>query len=48
MSDANAAAKACGPSLGDSARSIVYLNVSAVTGSFDGGEKRKPFRIRKE
>ena len=30
---------------GLSARSIVSLNVSAVTGSFDGGEKRKPGRI---
>src|SRR5688500_14275314 len=48
MSDANAAATAFGPSRGDSARSIVYLKVSAVTGSFDGGEKRKPRRIRKE
>jgi len=26
----------------------VYLNVAAVSGSLDGGEKRKPFRIRKE
>ena len=26
-------------------RSIVDLNVDAVTGSFDGGENRKPVRI---
>ncbi len=26
-------------------RSIVYLNVCAVTGSLEGGEKRNPFRI---
>jgi len=26
-------------------RAIVYLNVCAVTGSFEGGEKRKPRRI---
>jgi hypothetical protein len=31
--------------LGSSVRSIVYLSVSAVTGWFDGGEKRKPLRI---
>ena len=31
--------------LGLSARSIVSLNVCAVTGWFDGGEKRKPLRI---
>ena len=30
------------PSLGENARSSVCLNVAAVTGSFDGGEKRKP------
>ena len=30
---------------GFSARSIVCLNVCAVTGWFDGGEKRKPRRI---
>ena len=30
---------------GLSVRSIVYLNVCAVTTSFDGGEKRKPLRI---
>ena len=28
-------------------RSIEYLNVSAVTGWFEGGEKRKPLRISK-
>jgi hypothetical protein len=28
-------------------RSIEYLNVCAVTSSFEGGEKRKPERIRK-
>jgi hypothetical protein len=48
MSDANAAATAFGPSRGDSARSIVNLKVSAVTGWFDGGEKRNPGRTRKE
>src|SRR5215218_7350774 len=48
MSDANAAAAVSGPSRGESARSIVNLKVSAVTGSFDGGEKRKPGRMRKE
>ena len=48
MSDANAAATAFGPNPGESARSIVDLNVAAVTGSFDGGEKRKPGRIRNE
>ena len=48
MSPANAAAAAPGPSRGDSARSIVDLNVLAVTDSFDGGEKRKPRRIRNE
>ena len=47
MSEANAAATAFGPNRGESARSIVYRNVSAVTGLFDGGEKRKPGRIRK-
>ena len=26
-------------------RSMVYLKVSAVTGSFDGSEKRNPGRI---
>ena len=26
-------------------RSIAYLNVFAVTGSPEGGEKRNPFRI---
>ena len=31
---------------GESVRSIVYRKVSAVTGSFDGGEKRKPGRMR--
>jgi hypothetical protein len=31
--------------LGLSVRSIATLNVSAVTGSFDGGEKRKPPRM---
>ena len=30
---------------GFSVRSIVALNVCAVTGSFEGGEKRKPGRI---
>jgi hypothetical protein len=30
---------------GENARSSVCLNVAAVTGSFDGGEKRKPGRI---
>ena len=30
---------------GLSVRSIVSLNVCAVTGWFDGGEKRKPGRI---
>ena len=30
---------------GLSVRSIVSLNVCAVTGSFEGGEKRKPGRI---
>jgi hypothetical protein len=31
--------------LGFSVRSIASLNVCAVTGWFDGGEKRKPRRI---
>src|SRR5215472_1040098 len=31
---------------GDSDRSSVWRNVSAVTGSFDGGEKWKPARTR--
>jgi hypothetical protein len=31
---------------GESSRSIERLNVAAVTGSFDGGEKRKPDRTR--
>ena len=35
------------PSFGENARSSVCLNVAAVTGSFDGGEKRKPRRMRK-
>src|SRR5829696_5130287 len=48
MSDANAAAAVFAPSRGESARSIVNLKVSAVTGLLDGGEKRKPGRIRKE
>src|SRR6476469_8012847 len=30
---------------GDSARSIVYLNVSAVRGRSEGGENRNPGRI---
>ena len=30
------------PSFGENARSSVCLNVAAVTGSFEGGEKRKP------
>jgi hypothetical protein len=34
-------------SLGLSVRSITYWNVRAVTGSFEGGEKRKPGRIVK-
>ena len=34
------------PTLGLSARSIARLNAAAVTGSFDGGEKRNPRRIR--
>src|SRR5205823_10532549 len=32
-------------SRGFASRSIVHLNVDAVTGSFDGGENRKPRRI---
>jgi hypothetical protein len=32
---------------GSSVRSIVSLKVCAVTGSFDGGENRNPFRIVK-
>ena len=31
--------------VGSSVRSIVDLNVCAVTGSFEGGEKRNPRRI---
>ena len=31
--------------LGLRLRSIAYLNVCAVTGSFEGGEKRKPLRM---
>jgi len=42
MSDASASAGVLRPSRGESARSIEYLNVRAVTGSFDGGEKRNP------
>jgi hypothetical protein len=33
------------PTCGLSPRSIVRSNAFAVTGSFDGGEKRKPRRI---
>ena len=32
---------------GLSERSMEYLNVSAVTGAFEGGEKRNPGRILK-
>src|SRR5512133_2390735 len=35
------------PSPGLRLRSSVYLKVSAVTGAFEGGEKRKPLRILK-
>ena len=34
------ARKLLSPSLGERARSIEYRNVSAVTGWFEGGEKR--------
>ena len=34
------------PSFGEKARSSVCLNVAAVTASWDGGEKRKPRRMR--
>jgi hypothetical protein len=45
MSDTNPPA---GPFIfGLSARSIENLNVAAVTGSPEGGEKRKPLRIVK-
>ena len=43
MSFASSAAN--DPVLGSSARSIARSNAAAVTGSFDGGEKRKPSRI---
>ena len=36
-----------GPALGDSVRSMVRRNVSAVSSSPDGGEKRIPGRIWK-
>jgi len=40
-----AAAPLSSRSTGDTARAIECRNVSAVTASFDGGEKRKPRRI---
>jgi hypothetical protein len=46
MSVATENAGAFFPRTGERARSIEYLNVSAVTGWFDGGEKRTPDRIR--
>lgn len=42
MSEATDTAGASGPRTGESARSIVYLNVAAVTGWPEGGENRKP------
>ena len=42
MSEATDTAGAPGPRAGDKARSIVYLNVAAVTGWSEGGENRKP------
>ncbi len=45
MSAANAGATAADPSFGLKLRSIVDLNVAAVTRSFEGGENLKPSRI---
>ena len=47
MSEATDTAGASGPRAGDRARSIVYLNVAAVTGWSEGGENRKPGLIVK-
>ncbi len=47
MSPTTCSPDGSGPTFGDSVRSIVRLNVSALTCSDDGGEKRIPGRIRK-
>ena len=47
MSEATERAGGSGPRAGESARSIVYLNVVAVTIWFEGGENRKPGVILK-
>ena len=47
MSEATERAGGSGPRAGESARSIVYLNVVAVTIWSEGGENRKPGVILK-
>ena len=47
LSTSFASSAANDPVLGSSARSIARPKAAAVTGSFDGGEKRNPCRIRK-
>ena len=47
MSEATERAGASGPRAGESARSMVYLNVAAVTIWPEGGENRKPGVILK-